>query len=60
MLAQVGGIPTLDMTSIICDEQVCHLELDGTLVYAQTHHLTDAFALRQAPRLDALVSSVMG
>jgi len=54
-----AGVPVVDMTDVVCDETNCFLELDGSLVYVDEHHFTDAFAARQVPLLDGLMDEVL-
>jgi hypothetical protein len=59
-LAKRNITTTIDMTDIICDDQRCNLEIDGALVYVDSHHLTDSFAARQQPKIAGLVSTLLG
>ncbi len=56
---EVGGIATLDMASLVCDATRCPAEIDGTLVFVDRHHLTDAFAMTQRPSVDRLVGQLL-
>ena len=71
-LAQAGGFlaeerrtfseidaPVIDMTDVVCDEERCFLEKDGSLVFVDRHHLSGAFAARQVPLLTDLVDEVL-
>ena len=59
MVADLGGIPTVDMVDIICDAERCRLEIDGTLVYADHNHLSDDFAADQSPLIAALLDQLL-
>ncbi|MGZ4683029.1 MAG: acyltransferase family protein [Acidimicrobiales bacterium] len=59
VLAETPEVPSLDMTPLLCDDQRCHLEIDGTLVYSDTHHLSDAFAVKEQPLLEPMVSALL-
>lgn len=57
---QVGHITTVDMTDVVCGPQVCPLQVgDNTLVYVDTHHLTDAFVAAKASVVTDLLTRVM-
>ena len=58
-LAERGITTVLDMTDVICDEDQCRVEIDGTLVYADSNHLTDAFTVDQGPRLQRLIADLI-
>ncbi len=57
-VAQVGHISTLDLTDVICGPRTCPLQVGGTLVYIDAHHLTDAFALTQLGLMRSFVNRV--
>ena len=59
VLAETPAAPVLDMTPVVCDTDRCHLEIDGTLVWADTHHLSDAFVLKEQPLLEPLVTRLV-
>jgi len=59
-LDAAGVEAVLDLPALICDEQVCNLEIDGDLVYVDEHHLTDEFAAAQRQRVDELVQQLLG
>lgn len=59
VLAEFPKAPTLDMSDVLCDADRCHLEVDGHLVYADTHHLSAAYALDAQPLLEPLVSRLL-
>jgi hypothetical protein len=50
---------TLDMTDVVCDQERCHLEIDGSLVYVDNQHFTGAFAASQIPRLETLLQQLV-
>jgi peptidoglycan/LPS O-acetylase OafA/YrhL len=58
-LAKRGITATFDLTAVICDAQHCQLEIDGTLVYVDSHHLTDAFAFEQKAHLEAMFDQLL-
>ncbi len=49
-----SGSAMLDMPAHVCPD-VCRTEIDGVLVYVDTHHLTDAYAMTLKPELLALI-----
>ena len=55
---ETGGVSTIDMADVVCDAKQCNVEIDGTIVYVDTHHFTDAFAARQLPLVDQLVEQI--
>jgi peptidoglycan/LPS O-acetylase OafA/YrhL len=57
---QVGHVSTLDMTDVVCGPHVCPLQVGNTLVYVDTHHLTDAFVATHEPSAADLLSQVRG
>ncbi len=57
-IQQVGHVATLDLTDVICGPKVCPLQVGGTLVYVDTHHLTDAFVASKAALVSDLMSRV--
>jgi len=59
VVERLGGIPTVDMVDIICDEQRCRLEIDGVLVYADHNHLSDDFAALQKPVIADFLAQVL-
>jgi peptidoglycan/LPS O-acetylase OafA/YrhL len=60
VLATMPDVPFIDLTSVICTDRGCALEMDGTFVYADTHHLTDAFVLKHQDLLEPLVARLVG
>ncbi len=58
-LDQVGHVTTVDMTDVVCGPSVCPLQVGNTLVYVDTHHLTDAFVAAKASVVSGLLSRVM-
>ena len=52
-------VPSLDLPDIICASGICRMEIGGVLVYLDTHHLTDAFAMSQKPALGVLVDQLV-
>ena len=52
-------VPSLDLPDIICTRGVCRMEIGGVLVYVDTHHLTDAFAMSQKRALGTLVDRLV-
>ena len=54
------GAEVLDMTTVLCNEDTCLLEVDGTLTYVDTHHLTDAYAMKLFPEISDLVDRLLG
>jgi hypothetical protein len=58
-LDATGVDAVLDLPASICDDQVCHLEIDGRLVYVDEHHVTDEFAGAQRAQVDALVQQLL-
>ncbi len=44
VVAETGHVATLDMSALVCNSATCPLLQGRTLVYVDTHHLTDAFA----------------
>ena len=59
VLAERPAVPVLDMTSVVCDDDGCKLEIDGTLVYADTHHLSEAFVMKEQPLLEPMVHTLL-
>jgi peptidoglycan/LPS O-acetylase OafA/YrhL len=60
MLAQRPDVPTFDLVAVLCDEQTCAIERDGTLVYSDESHLTEAFTRSQEPELVSLLERGLG
>jgi len=59
VLAETPDVPTFDLTPILCDADGCKLEIDGTLVYADTHHLSEAFVMKEQPLLEPMVHTLL-
>jgi peptidoglycan/LPS O-acetylase OafA/YrhL len=59
VMAETPSAPTLDMTAALCDADRCRLEVDGHLVYADSHHLTDAFAIYAQPLVEPIVTALL-
>ena len=57
-VAAVGNVATLDMTPLICDAQTCRLEIDGRIVYVDSHHLSDEYTRFLLPQLRKLFEAV--
>ncbi|MEV4901997.1 acyltransferase family protein [Citricoccus sp. NPDC055426] len=51
-LAQVDGIPAVDLAPKICPEEQCSPVIGGVLLYRDSHHLTATYAATLAPDLD--------
>jgi hypothetical protein len=49
--AQFNNVSVIDMTDVICPNKQCHAELDGTIVFRDTQHLTLTFTEALAPLL---------
>jgi len=48
-----GRVRLLDFTDVFCDDQACSPVVQNALVYRDSHHLTETFALTLAPRFQA-------
>ncbi len=59
VMAENPSAPTLDLTDVLCDADHCRLEIDGHLVYADSHHLTDAFATYAQPLVEPIVATLL-
>jgi peptidoglycan/LPS O-acetylase OafA/YrhL len=60
VLRERGITETVDLTPLICDEDRCRMEVDGTLVYTDSHHLTEAFTVEQRSRIESMVRGLLG
>ncbi|WP_404548502.1 acyltransferase family protein [Dyella jejuensis] len=50
---QFGNVETLDLDDRVCPNDKCHAELDGTIVFRDSQHMTATFAASLAPALAA-------
>ena len=57
--ANLGGVPTLDVNSDLCDTSNCRVVANGTYVYVDVDHLYRAFVLTEVPRVETLITQVM-
>lgn len=57
--ASLGDVPVFDASELMCDSTTCRLDVDGTLVYVDSQHLTDAFVARQGPALEAFLGDLL-
>jgi peptidoglycan/LPS O-acetylase OafA/YrhL len=48
---RVPAVDVLDMTDLLCNDQVCPPVIGGVLVYRQGSHITNAYALTAVPAL---------
>jgi len=55
--APFRNVQFVDMTNSVCPEGVCRAELDGTIVFSDTGHMTATFARSLAPALAAALES---
>ncbi|WP_449283284.1 acyltransferase family protein [Leucobacter sp.] len=46
------GIPMIDPREVLCDEELCHAVIGGTIVYQDTAHVAGTFARTLAPWLE--------
>jgi peptidoglycan/LPS O-acetylase OafA/YrhL len=54
------GVVTFDGGFGICDEAVCRTAIDGTLVYADSNHLSRGYTEAQEQRIAAFLSALAG
>jgi peptidoglycan/LPS O-acetylase OafA/YrhL len=45
------NVQALDMSDLVCPDNLCRAELKDTVVFRDTHHLSDSFARTIAPEL---------
>jgi peptidoglycan/LPS O-acetylase OafA/YrhL len=57
LAAELAGVPLIDPTPWLCDEELCPAIIDWTIVYRDDHHLTATFARSLAPRLLASLAA---
>ncbi len=58
-VGQMGHVATLDVPKLVCGPTTCPLMVGRTLVYVDTHHLTDAYALSQLPAIRKLLEQTL-
>lgn len=51
-------VQLVDMTGNFCDDRLCYPVVGNVLVYRDSHHLTDDYALLLAPRLERVLARV--
>ncbi len=49
------GVPVFEPDAHLCDDALCHVEIDGLLTYRDTGHLTHSFTETQVPGLVTLL-----
>jgi peptidoglycan/LPS O-acetylase OafA/YrhL len=56
------GLPDvhfLDMTDMLCDDNLCHAVRNGAIMYRDSNHLTGSFAASLAPTLEARLLPIL-
>jgi peptidoglycan/LPS O-acetylase OafA/YrhL len=59
-LRAVGVTAILDSGDLVCDDDRCWVERDGTIVYADSNHLSRAFVEQQEPLLQSFLTEALG
>jgi peptidoglycan/LPS O-acetylase OafA/YrhL len=50
-VSRFGNVTPIDMTEAVCPNGKCHAEMNGTIVFRDTHHLTATFAASLSNKL---------
>jgi hypothetical protein len=53
------GVPVVDVTDLLCDDERCHTVVGGVVAYRDGDHLTKTFVLTLAPYIDADLGPIL-
>ena len=55
----LGNVSVLDVNDVICDDEVCHVALNGTYVFTDIDHVYPKFLLTQHDRVEQFFSDLL-
>jgi hypothetical protein len=57
-VAEIAGLPLIDLAARVCTDNPCPAVVDNMIVYRDSHHLTATFARSLGPPLEKLIKQV--